>query len=300
MQGEARPRSSKYVKRLLSDEAVAMFEALAQPTRLDAFRLLLRYAPFGLNAGDVARLLAVPHNTMSTHLAQLERAGLVGSRREGRSIIYTAISSRAAAVLDLLRDELPAQADAGAGFPRLRPDEPSDRRYNVLLICSHNSARSIMAEAVLNREGRGRFRAFSAGSLPRGAPHPMALDLLRGLGYTTDDLRSKSWDEFADRAVEPMDFVITVCDAAAGESCPIFPGHPLTAHWGLADPAASGGTEAELRSAFIRAYRQIAARMSAFVNLPLETLDLAALKASLGAIAIMDGATEMTLAARAA
>lgn len=295
MQGQA-----KEVKRLLSDDAVAMFEALAQPTRLDAFRLLMRYAPFGLNAGDVARLLAVPHNTMSTHLAQLERAGLVASRREGRSIIYVAKTGRAAAVLELLLSELPAQADEGAGFPRLRPGEPAERRYNVLLVCSHNSARSIMAEAVLNREGRGRFRAFSAGSVPRGVPHPMALDLLRSLGYTTDDLRSKSWDEFAGRAVEPMDFVITVCDAAAGESCPVFPGHPLTAHWGLADPAASGGTETELRAAFISTYRQIAARMSAFVNLPLETLDLASLKARLSDISIMEGATEMTLAARAA
>lgn len=295
MQGQA-----KEVKRLLSDDAVAMFEALAQPTRLDAFRLLMRYAPFGLNAGDVARLLAVPHNTMSTHLAQLERAGLVASRREGRSIIYVAKTGRAAAVLELLLSELPAQADEGAGFPRLRPGEPAERRYNVLLVCSHNSARSIMAEAVLNREGRGRFRAFSAGSVPRGVPHRMALDLLRSLGYTTDDLRSKSWDEFAGRAVEPMDFVITVCDAAAGESCPVFPGHPLTAHWGLADPAASGGTETELRAAFISTYRQIAARMSAFVNLPLETLDLASLKARLSDISIMEGATEMTLAARAA
>lgn len=291
---------SKDVKRLLSDDAVEMFDALAQPTRLDAFRLLLRYAPFGLNAGDVARLLAVPHNTMSTHLAQLERAGLVASRREGRSIIYTARSARAASVLDLLLGELPAQADEGAAFPRLRPGEPIERRYNVLLVCSHNSARSIMAEAVLNREGRGRFRAFSAGSVPRGTPHPLALDLLRSLGYTTDDLRSKSWDEFAGRTVEPMDFVITVCDAAAGESCPVFPGHPLTAHWGLADPAASGETEAELRAAFISTYRQIAARMSAFVNLPLETLDLGTLKIRLSDISVMEGATEMTLASRAA
>lgn len=291
---------SKDVKRLLSDDAVEMFDALAQPTRLDAFRLLLRYAPFGLNAGDVARLLAVPHNTMSTHLAQLERAGLVASRREGRSIIYTARAARAASVLDLLLGELPAQADEGAAFPRLRPGEPVERRYNVLLVCSHNSARSIMAEAVLNREGRGRFRAFSAGSVPRGTPHPLALDLLRSLGYTTDDLRSKSWDEFAGRTVEPMDFVITVCDAAAGESCPVFPGHPLTAHWGLADPAASGETEAELRAAFISTYRQIAARMSAFVNLPLETLDLGTLKIRLSDISVMEGATEMTLASRAA
>ncbi|QFR34733.1 helix-turn-helix domain-containing protein [Ancylobacter sp. TS-1] len=300
MQGEAGRDQPVDVKRLLSDEAVGIFDALAQPTRLDAFRLLLRYAPFGLPAGDVARLLAVPHNTMSTHLSHLERAGLLVSRREGRSIIYAATPGRTESVLHLLLGELPAPADRGAGFPRLRPGEPAERSYNVLLVCSHNSARSIMAEAVLNREGRGRFRAFSAGSIPRGVPHPLALDLLRSLGYTTEDLRSKSWNEFAGGAVEPMDFVITVCDAAAGESCPHFPGHPLTAHWGLPDPAAGGGTDDELRVAFVRTYRQIAARMSAFVNLPLETLDLASLKARLGDIAVMEGATEMTLAARAA
>lgn len=288
------------VKRLLSDDAVEVFDALAQPTRLDAFRLLLRYVPYGLAAGDIARLLAVPHNTMSTHLAQLERAGLVTSRREGRSIIYAASTSRTASILSLLISELPVPAAEELAFPRLRPSEPVARTYNVLLVCSHNSARSIMAEAILNREGRGRFHAYSAGSQPRGAPHPLVIDLLRTLGYTTDDLRSKSWDEFADGAVEPMDFVITVCDSAAGESCPNFPGHPLTAHWGLPDPAAAGNNEAELRAAFQSTYRQIAARMSAFVNLPIETLDLAALKRRLGDIGVMEGATEMTVAARAA
>lgn len=283
-----------------SEQAILAFAALAQSTRLDVFRLLIEHEPHGLPAGDVARRLAVPHNTMSTHLAQLERAGLVTSRREGRSIIYAASTGRTASILSLLISELPVPAAEELAFPRLRPSEPVARTYNVLLVCSHNSARSIMAEAILNREGRGRFHAYSAGSQPRGAPHPLVIDLLRTLGYTTDDLRSKSWDEFADGAVEPMDFVITVCDSAAGESCPNFPGHPLTAHWGLPDPAAAGNNEAELRAAFQSTYRQIAARMSAFVNLPIETLDLAALKRRLGDIGVMEGATEMTVAARAA
>lgn len=290
------------VKRLVSDDAVQVFDSLAQPTRLDAYRLLLRYAPFGLPAGDIARLLAVPHNTMSTHLSHLDRAGLVTSRREGRSIIYAASTGRTSRILSLLISEMVLPQDGGTEryFPRLRPSGTSRKPYNVLLVCSGNSARSIMAEAVLNREGRGLFHAFSAGSRPRGVPHPVAIELLQSLGYTTDDLRSKSWDEFAGNSAEPMDFIITVCDSAAGESCPSFTGHPLTAHWGLADPATVTGSEAETRAAFTGAYRQIAARMSAFVNLPVEELDLGALKKRLGDIGVMEGATEMTLASRVA
>ncbi len=290
------------VKRLVSDEAVQVFDSLAQPTRLDAYRLLLRYVPFGLPAGDIARLLAVPHNTMSTHLSHLERAGLVTSRREGRSIIYAASTGRTSRILSLLISEMVLSPDGGgeASFPRLRPSGSGGKTYNVLLVCSGNSARSIMAEAVLNREGRGLFHAFSAGSRPRGAPHPVAIELLQSLGYTTEDLRSKSWDEFAGGSSEPMDFIITVCDSAAGESCPSFAGHPLTAHWGLPDPAAVTGSEAETRAAFMSAYRHIAARMSAFVNLPIEDLDLGTLKKRLGDIGVMEGATDMTLASRAA
>lgn len=149
----------------------------------------------------------------------------------------------------------------------------ADKVFNVLFICTGNSARSILAEAVLNREGRGKFRAFSAGSHPKGAVHDYALDLLRRTNHPLADLRSKSWDEFAAPAAPKLDFAFTVCDNAAGEVCPVWPGQPMTAHWGLPDPAAVEGTEAEKRAAFADAYRMLHNRISIFVNLPLASLD---------------------------
>lgn len=291
--------------KLNADDAIRVFDALAQPTRLETYRLLLRYVPYGLPAGDIARLLAVPHNTMSTHLALLERAGLLAARRDGRSIIYAANVDAAAPHLAALMSEMgltvtPRRDGIARAFPQVRTVAANDRVYNVLLVCSANSARSLIAEAVLNREGRGRFRAFSAGSRPRGEPHPVALSLLQSLGYETDGLASKSWNGFAgDEAVE-MDFVITTCDAAAGEPCPTFPGHPLQAHWGLPDPILVTGTEAEQRAAFVTTYRRLASRISAFVNLPFSELDLATLKARIADIGRMEGATEMTLSGAAA
>lgn len=145
------------------------------------------------------------------------------------------------------------------------------RTYNVLFLCTGNSARSIMAEALLDREGAGRFRAFSAGSFPQGEVHPMALELLSGLGFPTGELRSKSWDEFASADAPQLDFIFTVCDNAAGETCPIWPGKPITAHWGIEDPAAVEG-EGE-REAFLTALRYLRNRISLLLNLPIESLD---------------------------
>ncbi|WP_022696402.1 arsenate reductase ArsC [Euryhalocaulis caribicus] len=159
-----------------------------------------------------------------------------------------------------------------------------DAPFNALFLCTANSARSILAEAILNREGRGRFRAFSAGSSPRGEVHPYALDFLRNQNHDVADLRSKSWEEFADDGAPEMHFVFTVCDNAAGETCPVWPGQPMTAHWGVPDPAASRGSEAEQRQAFAEAYRQLNNRISAFVNLPLRSLDRMALKTRLDEI----------------
>jgi len=159
-----------------------------------------------------------------------------------------------------------------------------DAPFNALFLCTANSARSILAEAILNREGRGQFRAFSAGSSPRGEVHPYALDFLRNQNHDVADLRSKSWEEFADDSAPEMHFVFTVCDNAAGETCPIWPGQPMTAHWGVPDPAASDGSEAEQRQAFAETYRQLNNRISAFVNLPLRSLDRMALKTRLDEI----------------
>lgn len=152
-----------------------------------------------------------------------------------------------------------------------------DRPYTVLFLCTGNSARSILAESLLNHWGRGRFRAFSAGSFPKGQVHPLAVELLRWASLPTEALRSKSWDEFAAPGAPAIDFVITVCDNAAGEVCPIWPGQPMTAHWGIADPAAVAG-EAEQGAAFRKALAELEARIKLFVNVPVESLERVALQ----------------------
>lgn len=160
----------------------------------------------------------------------------------------------------------------------------TERPFHVLFLCTGNSARSILAEAILNREGKGRFVGFSAGSHPRGAVHPYSLELLEKLGHPIAGIRSKSWDEFAAAGAPLLDFVFTVCDDAAGEVCPVWPGQPMTAHWGLPDPAAAEGTEAEKRLAFAEAYRMLKNRISAFVSLPLSSLDRMTLQNRIAAI----------------
>lgn len=147
------------------------------------------------------------------------------------------------------------------------------RVYNVLFLCTGNSARSILAEVLLNQGGKGRFKAYSAGSFPKGEVNPHATRLLETLKLSTDGLRSKSWDEFAKPGAPPLDFIITVCDNAAGEVCPIWPGKPVTAHWGIPDPAAAEGSDAEIAAAFATAARQLRARIDLFLNLPLASID---------------------------
>jgi len=155
----------------------------------------------------------------------------------------------------------------------IKPRHMPDRVYNVLFLCTGNSARSIIAEAILNRFGSGRFRAYSAGSHPKGSVHPYTLELLRNLNYATDGLRSKSWDEFATPDAPKLDFVFTVCDDAANEACPVWPGQPMSAHWGVPDPAAVEGTEAMKRAAFADTCRMMTNRISIFTSLPIKSLD---------------------------
>jgi len=149
----------------------------------------------------------------------------------------------------------------------------SERPYNVLFLCTGNSARSIMAEALLNYQGKGRFRAFSAGSRPKGQVHPLALEILRRMHLPTATLRSKSWDEFATPGTPPIDFVVTVCDNTAKEVCPVWPGQPMTAHWSVADPAAAEGSDEARLTAFELAYRELDARIKIFSSLQLDGLD---------------------------
>jgi arsenate reductase len=169
----------------------------------------------------------------------------------------------------------------------------SKRVYNVLFLCTGNSARSIMAEAILNRDGRGQFRAFSAGSQPKGAVNPFAIDLLRKSGYDVSAMRSKSWAEFARADAPQLDFVFTVCDNAAGETCPLWPGQPITAHWGIPDPAAAEGSDAEIALAFKDAFRMLKRRIDLFLALPIAKFDRLVLTTRLKEIGGSEGATEM-------
>jgi protein-tyrosine-phosphatase len=164
------------------------------------------------------------------------------------------------------------------------------RAFNVLFLCTGNSARSIMAEAILDKVGAGRFRAYSAGSDPKGKVHPETLRLLASLGYDTSGLRSKSWAEFTAFGAPHFDFVFTVCDNAAAEACPLWPGQPMTAHWGVPDPAAAAGTAAEVALAFKTGYRMLHQRIGLFTALPLRALDQSALQEELDDIGRLDGA----------
>jgi arsenate reductase len=170
-----------------------------------------------------------------------------------------------------------------------------DRSYNVLFLCTGNSARSILAEAILNKIGAGKFRAHSAGSQPKGQVNPNTLQLLRGLGYDTAGYWSKSWSVFATPATPDLDFIFTVCDDAAGEACPVWPGKPMTAHWGIPDPAAVTGAPGAIAAAFNDAYRMLHRRISAFAALPIESLDALTLQARLREIGRLEGSTSKAL-----
>src|ERR1700735_470667 len=165
------------------------------------------------------------------------------------------------------------------------------RVYNVLFLCTGNTARSVLAEGLLRKDGAGRFNAFSAGSHPKGIVNPFALKVLSAYGYPTDGFRSKSWDEFAGADAPEMDFVFTVCDSAAGETCPFWPGQPMTAHWGIEDPAAVEGSAIEKERAFVTAFKYLKNRISVFISLPIRSLDKMALRARLRDIGCLEGAT---------
>ncbi len=254
------------------------------------FRALARAGDRGMLSGEMGAHLGLLQNTTSVNLGVLAQAGLIRKERQGREIRYFAD-------MDGMRDLLSfLMQDCCGGQPELcqplidtisLPQERSamtDSPKNVLFLCTGNSARSILAEAILNRLGQGRFRAYSAGSQPQGKVHPLALDQLRRTNHDVSDARSKSWDEFAVEGAPKMDFVFTVCGNAAAETCPIWPGQPVTAHWGLPDPAAAEGSEAERRLAFSETYKALTTRLSIFINLPMEELDKMALQKRLDEI----------------
>jgi arsenate reductase len=292
--------------------------ALAQETRLSVFRLLVQTGEAGLPAGQIAKALAIPNATLSFHLKELANAGLVRSRQESRFLYYRADFQAMGALLAYLTENccagqpcVPAVANAGTACcpplipnPRRNRDETptplrqtashaggthgsppmSGRIYNVLFLCTGNSARSVLAEGLLNKLGAGRFRAFSAGSRPTGTVNPFALERLQKEHIPTAGLRSKSWDEFAQPDAPALDFIITVCDSAAGEVCPVWPGRPLTAHWGVFDPAAAEGTDDEKRLAFAKVFAILERRISLFASLNPDSLERLALEQQVRAI----------------
>lgn len=275
---------------MTENEVLESFAALSQETRLRIFRLLLRSGAGGLAAGAIGEAVGASSSNLSFHLTHLERAGLIASRREARSIIYSANIARTAQLGDFLREDCGSEPLAAAVPAQAHADEPG-RARNVLFLCSGNSARSIMAEAILRRDGGGRFSVFSAGSRPRAAVDPLALEVLSAHGYSTANLRPKDWLVFSEPDAPGIDIALTICDATAGEPCPHWPGDPVSAHWGIGDPAGVETSPTERRAAFIKAFRLLQRRIAAFLALPLDQLDAIGLSEKLSAIGTMEGAS---------
>lgn len=257
-----------------TDVATRILSALGHPGRLRVFRLLMRHAPQGVRPTEMAAGLGLRANTLSHHLSDLEQAGLVRADRQGRSIRYAARIDTAAALLGYLF------ADCGRGRPDLSPvlslppeSVMPQTNWNVLFLCSGNSARSIFAEALLRDLGAGRFVAHSAGTRPSAAPHPFALEVLGRNGHDLAGLRSKPLSDFQAPDAPQMDFVFTVCDTAAAEECPPWPGQPISGHWGLPDPVKATGTDAEKALVFAQTYAALRRRIAAFAALPVDQLD---------------------------
>jgi protein-tyrosine-phosphatase/DNA-binding transcriptional ArsR family regulator len=274
------------------DGAIEGFASLAQPTRLAVVRHLLAAHPQSLSAGEIARLCDVPHNTMSTHLAILSRADLIAAEKDGRSMNYRANLPGFRDLITFLSQDccggrpelcksvfdLPVKAEPELTAKFITP------AFNVLFLCTQNSARSIIAEALLEKIGRGRFRAYSAGSEPAAAPLPEVLDRLKVLGHDVSRLRSKSWDEFKGANAPRMDFVIALCDTPHGQFCPDLSAQFVTAAWPLPDPARFTGSATERTTLLNELYAMIRRRIEIFTNLPFASLDRMAVKARLDEI----------------
>jgi ArsR family transcriptional regulator, arsenate/arsenite/antimonite-responsive transcriptional repressor / arsenate reductase (thioredoxin) len=279
----------------MESPATHAFAALAHDGRLAVFRLLARRAPHGVRPAEIIGALGLKPSTLSVHLATLERAGLIAARRDGRSIYYAIAIDEVADLVDFLvndccrgRPELctpmAARTLGQLGETPMPHRDPSDRRFAVLFICVGNSARSIMAEAILAQLGGAKFAAHSAGTKPYSELNPYALEVIEANGHDVSTMRAKNVAEFQGPDAPPLDFVFTLCDAAANEECPPWPGQPITAHWGLPDPVKATGTEAERALAFKNTYRALHRRLSAFVELPFASLDRISLQRRLDAI----------------
>jgi protein-tyrosine-phosphatase/DNA-binding transcriptional ArsR family regulator len=273
----------------LSDAAAA-FAALSVDTRLNLLRLLLSHGAAGMAAGDVAMQLGLPPSTTSFHLAALERAGLTQSVRQGRQIIHAVRIAGLRQLLVFLTETCcGGRPELCGDIARLLPPLPEEDRgmtpaFNVLFLCTHNSARSILAEAILRKYGGVRFRAYSAGSDPVAQPNPEVIARLRAFGHDIEGLRSKSWHEFTGPNAPQMDFVITLCDALDGPVCPDFGELVVTGAWPLPDPAKFMGSPLERSSMLNELYASLRRRIEIFSALPFASLDRMAMKRRLDEI----------------
>lgn len=266
------------------------FATLGHPARLEVLRLLIRRYPDHLPAGEIAEVLSIKANTLSAYLADLMRSGLIARTRSGTFLRYGADLAGLRRLTEmLLTDCCLGRPDLCQPMPTLHPSGDSSmtspRPYRVLFICTGNSARSIFAESILRKIAGDRFAVFSAGTKPQSELNPLAVQMLHAKGYDTEDLRSKNVAEFQGPDAAPFDFVFTVCDRAANEACPPWPGQPISAHWGTPDPVKATGTEAERMLAFQHAYGMLRNRITAFAALPLEALDRISLQHALDDIA---------------
>ena len=262
---------------------------LGHPQRLAVFRLLMRRYPDQVPAGEIGTALDIKASTLSSYLSALMQADLVTKTRTGTSLLYQVN-------MDTTRDTLDSlYLDCCRGRPDLcnayqQPAAPkdqsmTDRKYNVLFICTGNSARSIFAEAILNARGQDRFQVYSAGTQPQSDLNPIAVEMLQAKGHDVSRLRAKHVTEFMGEDAPDFDFVFTVCDQAANEECPTWDGQPISAHWGMADPAKATGTDAEKSLAFQQAYGVLNHRLQGFAALPLDQLDRISLQSAVDEIA---------------
>lgn len=286
-----------YTRNMESTEAAAIFAALSQETRLDLMRLLLGESPNGLPASDIASRLGVPSSTLSFHLAALERAGLTHSTRHGRQIMHAARITGVRRLLAFLTETCcGGRPELCGDLTRLLPALPEENQgmapaFNVLFLCTHNAARSIMAEVILRKCGGERFHAYSAGSDPIAEPNPVVIEKLRAFGHDTVNLHSKSWDEFTGPNAPRMDFVITLCDTLHEHTCPEFDKLAVTAAWPLPDPAKFHGSPVECATLLNEVYGSLRRRIEIFISLPFASLDRMAMKARLDEIG--DGLTAL-------
>jgi ArsR family transcriptional regulator, arsenate/arsenite/antimonite-responsive transcriptional repressor / arsenate reductase (thioredoxin) len=270
--------------------AAAGFAALSQETRLQLMRVLAARGASGMAAGELAAALGLAPSTLSFHLAALEQARLVHSTRQGRYVIYAVRFAGLRALFSFLTETCcSGRPDLSGDLARLIPEDADEMSvttpvFNVLFICTRNSARSIMAEAILEKISRGKFNAYSAGSTPADAPMPEVLERLKVMGHNVSRLRSKSWNEFAGPDAPRMDFVLTLCDPQDGEVCPDLGVRPISAVWPFPDPVRFRGSDIERTTLLTELYGMIRRRLEGFTNLPFQTLDRMALKARLDAL----------------